>query len=224
MRKVVLVTALVAILCGLALGRKLWVSGTAYEEELEDNETAAQGLGLPSLDAQGYVGVQEFTRAEFVALMSKERPLSRNEQANLDRGCTGLASLYQRRGVKRWPESAPGTRAYLRLEDALRRKCPGNQENFVFLKQAWWVDGKPQKPDLETGEVPLSSITHQKVGWYTFNYAVYFPTSGTYAWINHRDYGFPINLFKPQKAYLSLSPPPLDDGRTGEVYCSTCRD
>jgi len=26
---------------------------------------------------------------------------------------------------------------------------------------------------------------------------------GAYAWMNHRNYGFPVNLIKPQKAYLS---------------------
>lgn len=39
----------------------------------------------------------------------------------------------------------------------------------------------------------------------------------------NREYGFPITLVRPQKAYLSLSPPPLDDGRTAQVYYSTCR-
>jgi hypothetical protein len=39
-----------------------------------------------------------------------------------------------------------------------------------------------------------------------------FPSTATYAWINHRQYGFPANLVKPQKAYLSLSPPPLSEG------------
>lgn len=47
-------------------------------------------------------------------------------------------------------------------------------------------------------------------GWYSFNYAVYFPTTHTYAWINHREYGFPVNVIKPETAYLSHSPPPLD--------------
>jgi hypothetical protein len=34
---------------------------------------------------------------------------------------------------------------------------------------------------------------------------------GADAWINHRDYGFPVNLIKPQKIYLSAFPPPLDE-------------
>ncbi len=45
-----------------------------------------------------------------------------------------------------------------------------------------------------------------------------------YAWINHRDYGFPVNLIKPQKAYLSAFPPPLDaDTCPAQIYSSDGR-
>jgi hypothetical protein len=66
-------------------------------------------------------------------------------------------------------------------------------------------------------------VTRAKPGWYTFNYAVYFPATKTYVWINHREYGFPANLLWPMKAYLSVSPPPLDENRPAQLYCSTCR-
>ena len=184
---------------------------------------AAQTEPLPALDAQGFSGVRKITRPELVKLMTKTRPLSQDENENLDRGCPGLACLYQGLSLRRWPESARGTRAYLRREDALSRRCPAGQDNFIFLKQAWWVNDKPPPPDAATGEVPLASITRTKPGWYTFNYAVYFPSTATYVWINHREYGFPVNVVKPQKAYLSLSPPPLDAGRSAQIYCSTCR-
>ena len=178
---------------------------------------------LPPLDARGLSGVKEISKRELVALMTATRPLSREELANLNRGCPGFVCIYQGLNLTRWPEAAPGTRAYLRREDALARRCSETEENFVFLKQAWWEGGKPPNPDAITGQVPLSSITRAKPGWYTFNYAIYFPQTVTYAWIDHREYGFPLNLFKPEKAYISLSPPPLDDNRPAQVYCSTCR-
>jgi hypothetical protein len=178
---------------------------------------------LPPIDAHGVIGIREITKSELIALMAKDRPLSQNERAQIDRGCPGLTCLYQGLGLTRWPESAHTTLAYLRLEDALNRRCPENHENFVFIKQAWWASGKPPTPDPKTGEVPLSSVTRMKPGWYTFNYAVCFPTTKTYVWINHREYGFPANLIWPMKAYLSLSPPPLDENRPAQVYCSTCR-
>jgi hypothetical protein len=178
---------------------------------------------LPFFDARGVVSVREITKSELLTVISKSRPLSQSEKAQVDRGCLGLACLYQGLGLKRWPELARGTRAYLRLEEALSRTCPEDQETFVFVKQAWWISGKPPIPNPKTGEVPLSSVTRAKPGWYTFNYAVYFPATKTYAWINHREYGFPANLLWPMKACLSLTPPPLDENRPAQLYCSTCR-
>ena len=178
---------------------------------------------LPPLDASGIVGVREITKSDLLILMSKNRPLSQSEKAQVDRGCPGLTCLYQGLGLTRWPELAHGTCAYLRLEHALTRSCPEDRQNFVFVKQAWWTSGKPPIPNRKTGEVPLSSVTRAKPGWYTFNYAVYFPVTKTYAWINHREYGFPANLLWPMKAYLSVSPPPLDENRPAQLYCSTCR-
>jgi hypothetical protein len=146
---------------------------------------------LAPLDASGIVGVREITKSELLILMSKNRPLSQSEKAQVDRGCPGLTCLYQGLGLTRWPELARGTCAYLRLEGALSRSYPEDRENFVFVKQAWWTSGKPPIPNPKTGEVPLSSVTRAKPGWYTFNYAVYFSATKTYAWINHREYGFP---------------------------------
>ena len=193
------------------------------DARLGGEDIAIQTDRLPALDAHGFTGVKEISRPELVALMTATRPLSRDEIGNLDRGCPGFVCVYQGLGLKKWPDSARGTRAYLRLADALRRGCSDGQENFVFLKQAWWEGGKPPRPDAITGQVPLGSVTRAKPGWYTFNYAVYFFGTATYVWINHREYGFPLNLVKPQKAYLSLSPPPLDDTRPAQIYCSTCR-
>jgi hypothetical protein len=178
---------------------------------------------LPPLDAHGVVGVREITKPELLTLMSKRRPMSKSEKAQVDRGCPGLTCLYQGLGLTRWPELAGDTRAYLRLEDALSRPCPQGRGNFVFVKQAWWTSGKPPTRNPRTGEVPLGSVTRAKPGWYTFNYAVYFPPTNTYTWINHREYGFPANLIWPQKAYLSLSPPPVDETRPAQIYCSTCK-
>jgi hypothetical protein len=178
---------------------------------------------LPPLHASASVGVREITKPELLTLMSKNRPLSQSEKVQVDRGCPGLTCLYQGLGLTRWPELARGTRAYLRLEDALGRSCPDGTQNFVFVKQAWWTSDKPPTPEPRTGEVPLSSVTRAKPGWYTFNYAVYFPTTKIYVWINHREYGFPANLLWPMKAYVSLSPPPLDDNRPAQLCCSTCR-
>lgn len=228
-RKLILVSVAVVILYvgayGLARWRKLIVT---HETHLKEEHAVARGQAkidsLPALDAHGFNGVQEITRPELVKLMAKFRPLSHDENANLDRGCPGSVCVYQGLGLKRWPELARATVAYLSRGDTLNRRCPNGQESFLFLKQGCWLAGNPPIPNPTTGEVPVNSITRSKPGWYTFNYAVYFPSTATYAWINHRDYGFPFNRIRPQKAYLSPFPPPLnDDTRPAQIYCSICR-
>jgi hypothetical protein len=134
---------------------------TVIDTDDSKTQRPAHLESLPPLDASGGVGVREITKSELLTLMSKSRPLSQSEKAQVDRGCPGLTCLYQGLGLTRWSELARGTRAYL-LEDALNRSCPEDQENFVFVKQAWWASGKPPTRDPRTGEVPLSSVTRAK--------------------------------------------------------------
>lgn len=119
--------------------------------------------------------------------------------------------LYQGLGITKWPELARGTVAYLTLEAALKRLCSNGRENVVFVKQGWSLAGSPPTPNSTTGQISADSVTRMKREWYTFNYAVYFPGTATYAWTTHRECGFSVSLIKPQKAYLSLSPRPLND-------------
>jgi hypothetical protein len=220
-KKVTIYSAIVVVIGLTVYALTQW--RTAIDADDSKTERPANLESLPPLDASGVVGVREITKSELLALMSKSRPLSQIEKAQVDRGCPGFTCLYQGLGLTRWPELARSTRAYLRIEDAMSRRCPENRENFVFVKQAWWTSGKPPIRNPKTGEVPLNSVTRTKPGWYTFNYAVYFPATKTYVWINHREYGFPANLLWPMKAYLSVSPPPLDENRPAQLYCTTCR-
>ena len=178
---------------------------------------------MPALDARGFNGIKEISRPELVKLMTTSSPLTPNENFNLNRGCPGLACVYQGLGLKRWPEVARGTVAYLSHEDAVSRQCPDGKTNFVFVKQGSWLGGSPPMANPTTHQVSVESVTREKSGFYGFGYAVYFPSTGTYAWMNHSEYGFPMNLFKPQRAYLSPFPPPLDDSRPAQIFCSTCR-
>lgn len=193
------------------------------QASVRDTGRHADMRSLPDLDAHGFKGVQDIGKTELVERMSKWRPLSQDESSNLNRGCLGLTCVYQGLGLRRWPELAPGTVAYLTREKALSRRCRDGRKNFIFLKQGWWSDGRAPIPHPATGEVPVEAVTRMQPGFYTFNYAVYFPSTETYAWMNHRDYGFPLNLIDPQKAYLSSSPPPLDRNRPAQIYCSTCK-
>jgi hypothetical protein len=224
-RKFALIAVAAVLICVAVWSVAPWRNRLSEEStQLQTESTVAvDTVPLAPLDAHGVFRVIEISKDELVRLMIKTRPLTRDEKVNLDRGCPGFVCMYQRLGLKRWPEAARGTRAYLHLEDALAHACPNGQENFIFVKQAWWESGKPPVPNSTTAEVPLNSITRAKPGWYSFNYAVYFPTTKTYVWINHREYGFPVNLIKPMKGYISLSPPPLEEYRPAQIYCSTCR-
>jgi hypothetical protein len=238
-RRLIVVSVTAVLLCIGVYGLTHWRNSTVTREtDVKQGHPAAQRGSdvldtsrskpkidsLSALDAHGFNGVREITKDQLLKLITKFRPLSQDENTNLNRGCPGFVCLYQGLGVTRWPELARGTVAYLILGDALKRHCPNAEENFVFVKQGWWLAGRPPTPNPRTGQVSINSVTRIKPGWYSLNYAVYFPSTATYAWINHREYGFPANLVKPQKAYLSLSPPPLnDESRTAQIYCSTRR-
>ena len=235
MRRFLLFAIVAALVCAGAYGFIRWriadnsndLDDRRESDRIRDGESRhahSDVESLPALDAHGINGVREITRTELVKQMTTLRPLSSEETANIGRGCLGFVCVYQGLGLKRWPELAPGTKGYLTIADALNRQCPSGQRNFVFVKQGCWLGGHPPKPRAQTGEVSVTAVTRTTPGLYTFNYAVYFPSTATYAWMNHRDYGFPFNGIKPQKAYLSLLPPPLNEHtRPAQIFCSTCR-
>jgi hypothetical protein len=230
LKKLVLLGATAVLLSvAVLLVAKRPDSNVVKDADVAEDDGRVNGMNyakpgsLPSLDARGFAGVYEITRPELVRLMSKFKALSPEETGQLDRGCLGLVCLYQGIGLKRWPELARSTVAYLDVADALKRRCPEGRENFVFVKQGWWLGGAAPAPSPRAAPISVESVTRIRPGGFTFNYAAYFPSTATYAWINHRDYGFPLNLVKPQKAYLSVSPPPLGDTRTAQIFCSTCR-
>jgi hypothetical protein len=98
---------------------------TEESTQLQTESTvAADTVPLAPLDAHGVSGVLEISKDELIRMITKTRPLTRDERVNLDRGCPGFVCMYQRLGLKRWPEAARGTRAYLHLEDAMARACP----------------------------------------------------------------------------------------------------
>ena len=138
------------------------------EADRSHRQSSARANSLPSLDARGVTGIREISRPELEKLMSKSRGLSLEEKAELDRGCPGLVCLYQSLGVKRWPESAVHTVAYLELADALQRRCPSGQENFLFVKQGWWLGGRRPSGPRAT-PVSAESVTRVRPGGFTFN-------------------------------------------------------
>src|SRR4051812_49246368 len=113
MRNLLVLSAPAAFFC-------LSLYGLAQTHRTVDARHAGPN-SLPTLDAHGFNGVQEISKTELLSLMSKSRPLTQDEVANLNRGCPGLTCVYQGLGLTKWPETAPGTVAYLTRENALRR-------------------------------------------------------------------------------------------------------
>src|SRR6266700_6283981 len=131
MRKLILVSVPVALCLG-AYGlawRPLVMREADLKKEHDVGQHSERGLdvgdasrdrakvdySLPALDAHGCKGIREIARPELVKLMTKFRPLSQDENANLHRGCPGFACVYQGLGLTRWPELARRTVAYLSL-------------------------------------------------------------------------------------------------------------
>lgn len=153
MRKVILISVAIVLYLG-AYGLAHWRQLVMREADLKREDDVGQHTqrawdigdasqdavkvdSLPALDAHGFNGIHEISRPELVKLITKFRPLSQGENANLNRSCPGFACLYQGLGLTRWPQLARGTVAYLTLVDALNRRCPNGQKHFVFLKQGW---------------------------------------------------------------------------------------
>jgi hypothetical protein len=160
-------------------------------------------------------GVEIISRSQLERRMSS-LTLSTNVENNLNRGCVGLCSAYQ--GLNGMPENAPGTQCFLDPGKAMARKCPDCETSFVFSKQGTWTGGIPPVPDPTTGQVPTDSITNGSVATRDkghFNYVTYFPSNGTFAWMNHNKDG------TPQKAFLWDRWPSLPD-YPNKIYCTAC--
>ncbi|HKP03956.1 MAG TPA: RHS repeat-associated core domain-containing protein [Chthoniobacterales bacterium] len=168
------------------------------------------GHNLASLDSHGTS--RTISRSDLEREMSPSAPLSNEAKANLDRGCIGLTSEYQ--GLhQKFPEDAPGTKAYLSEDQARKRDVGAGKANFVFAKQAEWARGEPT-PDKKTGEVPLKSVIGR--GGH-FNYVTSFASTHSYAWMNNG-----ASPIRPQTATIAPAPPPSPYWHT--VWYSTPRD
>src|SRR5262249_13737076 len=115
-------------------------------------------------------------------------------------GCVGLACIYQGQTLTA-PENAPGTKCFLTEAEARARKCPDDKQNFVFAKQGIWASGSAPKPNPITGEVPNNSIIGNGSPG-AFNYVTTFPTTHSYAWMNH-------GSSSPGPQILTVSPRPV---------------
>jgi RHS repeat-associated protein len=166
---------------------------------------------LPPLNRGNYTQI-EIPRDQLERMMNPNGRLPGAVKRQLDRGCIGLASVYQGMGYP-YPESAPGTQCYLAKQLAFSRKCTSCCTNFVFAIQGQWSGGRP-RPAKGTGRIDNNSIETMLSG--EFNYIIYFPSTDTYAWM---DYGSNTG---PQHGELS-NDILHRSSYPNTIWCSTCK-
>ncbi len=167
-------------------------------------------ITLVPLDSGG--SRQEISRAELEKRMSPSGPLPPAVSHELDRGCIGLACVYQGAG-QAFPENAPGTQCYLTEAEANKRTCGSCDKNFVFAKQGQWSSGPPI-PDPKTGQIPTTSVSSADG---RYNYVTSFPSTASYAWMNNGVYpGAPTQSGRIAPNY------PNDVNYPHTIWCSTC--
>jgi RHS repeat-associated protein len=193
---------------GLAGGLNQYV----YVENQPTAEVDPLGLqGLLPLGRNGR-SRRDISRPELERIMTpRGRGLPAVVKEHLDRGCIGLCSAYQGYNEP-FPENAPRTACYLAESRARSRRCPRCCRNIVFAKQGQWLHGQPT-PEPRTGQIPNNAISSAGGD---YNYAIYFPSTRSYAWMDH------TIRFGPQTASIA-SFVPNDPHYPHTIWCSTCK-
>jgi RHS repeat-associated protein len=190
----------------------------AYVENESTN--AIDPFGLQQLAPLGRNGQNErdVDRATLERLMTPRgsRGLPDDVKRDLDLGCIGLCSAYAGSGDVP-PEYAEGTNCYLEESLAKSRKCPKCCRNFVFAKQGFLDEryqGTTIVPERGTGRIPNDLIS--SAGGH-FNYVVWFPSTQSYAWMDH------TIRQGPQTAFIRRSMILNDTRYPKTIYCSICK-
>ncbi|RDZ29667.1 RHS repeat-associated core domain-containing protein [Lysobacter silvisoli] len=159
-------------------------------------------------------GLDDYTRAQYE---SKYGPFSPAQRMQLDRGCVGLVSIYQNKGVN-MPEFAPGTECFathVEAEDAARQ-CGSN---LVFTKQGEWAsDSRVPRPGAIRGR-------QGRRGDQVFNYIAYLLAEDVYILMNHRiQDATPTNpqMIRVYRGDLPEHGPTPSDTYPAQMSCTTC--
>jgi len=182
-------------------------------------------FGLQRLAPPGRNGQEQrdVNRAELERLMTPRGGggLPDDVKRELDRGCIGLTACYMGKigpggDFPDLPEDAPNTFCYLEENLAKARRCGRCCRNLVFAKEGTWDPRlwgpSGPNPEPRTRRIPNNSIWGGPRDEY-FNYIIWFPSTRTYAWMDH-------TIKKgPQTAFLRRS---VSRHYRNIMWCSTC--
>ncbi|KQZ59136.1 hypothetical protein ASD53_06035 [Lysobacter sp. Root559] len=142
------------------------------------------------------------------------------DKKQLDRGCVGMASIYQGKG-QNMPENAPGTRCFLSFEQAIAasQKC---SSNMIFIKQGQWRSGVPTSG--AGGVIARNSVVgipSMVPGHEVFNYITYLRGEDVFIQMNNGVGGGGVQRIDVTAGADKVNIP-LGSDYSAQMMCTTC--
>ncbi|MBT2748296.1 MULTISPECIES: RHS repeat-associated core domain-containing protein [unclassified Lysobacter] len=174
------------------------------------------GLQPPVIDRPAPGTSRIFTRNEFT---ERYGPFSSAVNRQLDRGCVGVASIYQGMGYN-MPENAPGAQCF-KTQDEAERKARECKNNVVWIKQGEWRFA--DKSNIKPNSIKGVSNNDSKNPAEAFNYVTWLLDEEAYLIMNYRVEDVPAN--GPQMIEIKSSQntqiAPTDE-YPAQIFCTTC--
>jgi RHS repeat-associated protein len=188
----------------------------AYAFNNSNTFTDPSGLQPPVIDKPAPGTSRTYTRKEFT---DRYGPFSSAINRQLDRGCVGVASIYQGMGYN-MPENAPGAQCF-KTQDEAERKARECKNNVVWIKQGEWRFD--DRSDIKPNSIKGVSNNDPKNLAEAFNYITWLLDEEAYLIMNYRIDDVPAN--GPQRIEVmsshntQISP---TEEFPAQIFCTTC--
>ncbi|QQQ00876.1 RHS repeat-associated core domain-containing protein [Lysobacter enzymogenes] len=170
----------------------------------------------PVLDRMAPGASRIYTRKEFTERFG---PFTGEVERQLDRGCVGVASIYQNMGFN-MPENAPGAQCF-KTQDEADRKAKECKSDMVWVKQGIWRNKNestitPHSIMGKKGNDPNNPSE-------AFNYITWLPDEELYVIMNYRIEDVPANgpqLIEVRSSHNSQITP--NSTYPNQIFCTVC--
>lgn len=171
----------------------------------------------PVLDRMAPGASRVYTRKEFTERFG---PFTREVEHQLDRGCVGVASIYQGMGFN-MPENAPGAQCF-KTQDEAETKARECKSEMVWVKEGEWRD--PNRKLTGPWAIKGTSTTSPGESYgEAFNYITWLPEEEIYIMMNYRIEDAPANgpqLIEVRSSHgLQIAP---NRDYPARMFCTTC--